>query len=316
MDKDITRYFPQRIADVLSKYERNDLFEIRIRPNKPIMGVTDAGIFGFDFSGKLSDRPHDAVIVTYDEVRRIFDSLCGYSVHSNMININNCFITVNNGHRAGISGTAVKNEKIIENVKDISGINFRIAREFKGIADKIIDKAMKDTPKSMLLFGKPSSGKTTILRDLCRQIGNKTNVSLIDERFEIAACVKGIPQNDVGINTDVFSGFSKSEGIEKALRVMSPSVIICDEIGTDEDLIAVKSAFGCGVKIIATIHAGSENDIFIRKNISDIILSGYFEELVFINKGSAEKIISYEDFRNDYNNFCIGINGRDNIRKP
>lgn len=313
MDKDITRYFPQRISDVLMKYRGNDLHEIRIRPEKPLAGVLPQGIFYFTLSGKLSSKSSDGIIITYDEVHKIFDSLCGYSIHSHAVSIKNSFITVNKGHRAGISGTAVINENNIETVKDISGINFRIARQYIGIADKIMNETMKGCVKSVLLFGEPSSGKTTVLRDLCRQIGNKTNVSLIDERFEIASSVKGISQNDVGVNTDVFTGFSKSEGIIRALRVMSPSVIICDEIGTNEDLFSIKSAFGCGVKIIATIHAESERDLFKRKNICDFLLDGYFDEFIHIKKGSVEKIISYENFRTDYDNFCADFGRRNNV---
>lgn len=161
-------------------------------------------------------------------------------------------------------------------------MNFRIAGEIIGCAEEIYGY-IQTPPKSVLLAGKPSCGKTTILRDLCRIIGKTHKVSLIDERQEIAACYKGTPQNNIGKMTDVFDGYDKADGINKAIRVMSPEIIVCDEIGFEDDINAIKRATAGGVKFIASIHADSE---------SNIPNADSFDYIVFLkNIGEIKKII-------------------------
>lgn len=313
MDNEIIQYFPPRIASALAQVSSKDIWEIRLRIERPVALVHSKGIFYLLPSGEISPDCAKAIQVSADEIRRVFDSVCQYSIHSHTSQIANCFITVTGGHRAGICGTAVTNGGRIETVRDIGGINFRIARQCFGAADKIMKDVMKPKPKSLLICGEPASGKTTVLRDLCRQLGMKYNVSLIDERCEIAACVRGRAKNDVGVNTDVFSGFSKPDGIKAALRVMSPRVIVCDEIGTNDDISAIESAFGCGVQIAATVHGGSPEDIFRRKNIRRLVSMGIFEYSAFIKNGAVDKIINigeyYEKYRNNPDNNNV-VNGR------
>lgn len=313
MDNEIVQFFPPRIASALAQADGSDIWEIRLRTERPAALVHSKGILYLLPSGELSPDSAKAMTVTADEIRRVFDSVCQYSIHSHTSQIANCFITVAGGHRAGICGTAVISGGRIETVRDIGGINFRIARQCFGAADKIMRDVMKSKPKSILLCGEPASGKTTVLRDLCRQLGMKYNVSLIDERCEIAACVRGRARNDVGINTDVFSGFSKADGINAALRVMSPRFIVCDEIGTNEDAAAIESAFGCGVYIAASVHGGSPEDIFRRKNIRRLVETGVFDHSAFIKNGSVEKIVNigeyYEKHRTDNDNNNV-LNGR------
>ncbi len=317
MDSEITRYFTGKVFSALSAVKKDKVFEIRLRTDRALSLVTENGILYLTESGELTSDAKCAVNVSFDDMRRIFDSLCRYSIHSNAANIRECFVTVTGGHRAGICGTAVYNGERVETVRDISGINFRVARECIGAADRIMKECMKNSPKSVLVCGEPSSGKTTVLRDLCRQLGNRYSVSLIDERSEIAASVKGKNCNDVGINTDVFNGFTKCSGIISALRVMSPTFIVCDEIGTDEDISAVKNAFGCGVRIAASVHAGSPEDIFGRKNISCLCKAGYFEYAAFVKNGNLEKIIKLgeknENNRNNHGDTDSHIGGSGNV---
>lgn len=313
MDNEIIQYFPSRISSALAEVNGKDIWEIRLRADRPVALVHSKGILYLMPSGGTTSDCSKAIEVTADEIRRVFDSVCQYSIHSHTSQIANCFITVANGHRAGICGTAVISGGRIETVRDIGGINFRISRQCIGAADKIMRDVMKSKPKSILICGEPASGKTTVLRDLCRQLGMKYSVSLIDERCEIAACVRGRMKNDVGINTDIFSGFSKHEGIIAALRVMSPRIIVCDEIGTTEDAAAIESAFGCGVCIAASVHAGTPEDIFRRKNIRKLVSMGIFEYSAFVKNGSVDKIINigeyYEKYRNNSDNNHV-VNGR------
>lgn len=302
MDKSITKYFPSRLASALDDVKCSDINEIRLRTDKPAALVSPSGIHYLMSGGALTKSSEKGMTVSTDDIRRTFDAACQYSLHSFQSQIGQCFITVPCGHRLGISGTAVMNGDRLENIRDISSICFRIARQVIGAADELYRLISEKGLKSILICGEPASGKTTVLRDLCRQLGGRYNTALIDSRSEIAADCRGRAYNDVGVNTDVFSGFSKSRGIITALRVMSPSVIICDEIGSDEDAEAIESALCCGVRIIASAHGGSIKDIFGRKIIRRLTDMGTFDYGVYVNGGTVSEIVNigeyYENCRN------------------
>ncbi len=218
--------------------------EIRIRVGRPAVCVN---IFG---EMKVCSDTFSA-----EETADFFAQICRYSVHSFQDDIARGFVTLDGGHRVGICGTAVKENGRIVFIKDVSGLNIRVAHQVIGCSDEIFEHFFSEEPCSLLITGKPLSGKTTILRDLARRLGERYRVTVIDTRNEISASVHGLPSLDVGLNTDVLCGCGKSEGITMALRSMSPEVIICDEIAHDE--AAVEQALFCGVKVIAAAHAGS-----------------------------------------------------------
>lgn len=222
--------------------------EIRIRAGRPSVCV--------DIFGKMSvcSEPFTA-----EETADFFARVCRYSVHSYQEEIARGFVTLDGGHRVGICGTAVTENGKIVFLKDVSGLNIRIAHQVLGCADEIFERFFADELYSLLIAGKPLSGKTTVLRDLARRLGEHHRVTVIDTRNEISASVRGVPSLDIGLNTDVLCGCGKSEGILMALRSMSPEVIICDEIAHDE--AAVEQALFCGVKVIAAAHAGSLADL-------------------------------------------------------
>lgn len=284
MDKNSTvlRYFSGSVYKALLAFE-DEPCEIRLRTGKPLAVVmTDKSAFLCE-DGSITGNGDKAVKVTGEDVRRCFEAVCRYSVHSVQSQISRGFVTVGGGHRAGLSGTAVySSDDRLENVKYISGINFRVAHEIIGAADEIMHRVMNGGLKSVLICGEPCAGKTTVLRDLCRQIGDRYPVSLVDERCEIAAESAGIANNRVGFNTDVFSGYSKQDGILTALRVMSPRMIFCDEIGSDEDLNAIELAARSGVKTAASIHCGSPEQLARRQKIYRMISGGVFDYCVFV----------------------------------
>lgn len=218
--------------------------EIRIRVGRPAVCVN---IFG---EMRICSDPFSA-----EETAEFFAQICRYSVHSFQDEIARGFVTLDGGHRVGISGTAVRENGKIAFIKDVSGLNIRVAHQVVGCSDEIYERFFSNGLCSLLIAGKPLSGKTTVLRDLARRLGESRRVTVIDSRNEISASVHGMPSLDVGLNTDVLCGCGKSEGIMIALRSLSPEVIICDEIAHDE--AAVEQALFCGVKVIAAAHAGN-----------------------------------------------------------
>ena len=271
------------IRNTISKNERilDELQEIRIRCERPII---------------LKLRNCEIVIeynVNQNEILATLERLCNNSIYAYKNQICEGFITVKGGHRVGITGTAVvENGKII-NVKYITSLNFRIAREVLGCSLKILDKIVdfkRGLVNNTLIVSPPGKGKTTMLRDVIRNISNGVpefnfrgkTCGVVDERGEIAAMYHGIPQNDIGLRTDVIENVSKAKGMKMLIRSMAPEVIACDEIGSKEDVEAIKEATISGVKGIFTMHGSSLEEIKLNKDINELIENKQIERIIFL----------------------------------
>lgn len=218
---------------------QNDLQEIRIRIERAIL---------------LKTRKADIIIdyqISTNEILQILEKLCENSIYAYKNQICEGFLTVRGGHRIGITGTAVTEDNKILNIKYITSLNFRIARQIINCSNTLLREIIDLENNSIyntLIVSPPGKGKTTMLRDIIRNISNGINdirfkgmtCGVVDERGEIAAMYKGSPQNDIGIRTDVVENISKSKGIKMLIRSMAPEVIACDEIGSKEDVQAIR----------------------------------------------------------------------------
>lgn len=213
------------------------------------------------------------------DIQNIFASLCEYSVHTYINEICEGFITVEGGFRVGICGTAVYDNGKIINIKDISGLNIRIPHEYFGTADALIPHL----EHGLLLVGPPCCGKTTMLRELARQASKYNHVVIVDERTEISGTYRGLPSFDVG-NSMVLNGFLKSDGIIIAARTMAPEYIICDEFGSEKDILSALYAMKSGVNIIASIHAFDKDDLLTKPRIKTMLEQNIFRYIAFLNK--------------------------------
>lgn len=233
-----------RLIRLPAGIQPQQLAELRLRSGRPAVAVTvTGGLY------RCSD------VLTREDIEACFQEICRCSVHSYSREIAEGWITLDGGHRAGFCGTAVMQRDRLETVRDISSINLRLAHEVRGCAEELYNAVFSRGVRSLLIAGRPMSGKTTVLRDLARILGESHRVALIDSRCELAAVYNGTPTLDVGLNTDVLDGYPRAEGMMTALRTLSPEIIICDEIGNDHN--AVSRCLSCGVAVIATIHAGS-----------------------------------------------------------
>ncbi len=294
-DELISSYLPQRIRAAVKGIKTellNELEEIRIRGGLPLMGVFS----GFDrfigSDGFLSDNLQFALIVTAQEVKDLFYLLCEHSLYAYQEDINRGFITLKGGHRAGICGTVVYEGDRIKGMRDISSVSIRLSHQIKGCAREVFHNIIRGRQDiyNTLILSPPRCGKTTLLRDLCRLIsqglGNESftglRTAVIDERSELAASYRGIPQNDLGPRTDILDGCRKSEGIELMLRGMAPHVIIVDELGASRDAEAVKMAWNGGVRLIATAHAFGLEDFRGRLGIGHLATEDGFERIILL----------------------------------
>lgn len=228
----------------------------------------------------------------------LLQMLCENSIYSYQSQICNGFITLYGGHRVGIMGSCSVKDGKVNNVNYISSLNFRISKEIIGACNDVLKYIITNNQiNNTLIVSKPGCGKTTVLRDLIRVISNiGFNVSVIDERGEIAAMYKGVPQNDVGLRTDVMDNVSKSIGMKIAIRTMAPDVIFADEIGTQGDLEAINYGVCSGVKGIFTAHASTIDELLKNINLKKLYDEKIFKKLIFLEReGKVKNIYTLED---------------------
>lgn len=296
-----TRYFSYlspRLRSAVQSMQHGDierLQEIRIRAGRPLAVTVDGREHFLMISGNLTAYPEQAVKATKAETEETFRSVCEYSVYSFSRELCEGFITLRGGARVGLSGTAVYNEGELSGMRDISSLCFRLPRQVVNCASKLVRETVVRYGGGVLIAGKAGSGKTTMLRDVCRLLGSSSRVSLIDTRGEIAGILHGIPQYEIGAHTDIFDGFPRSDGAVMALRAMAPEYIVCDEISTREEADALLQVFGCGVNIVASAHAGSIDDIMKRRTLKPLIEAGVFSCAAFIGEGTKPgKLVSVQ----------------------
>lgn len=269
-----------------------DYQEIRLRIGRPIVFVRDMKEYFITINNEITINEEKGLIIHENELRETLEFISNHSMYAFEEEIKNGFITISGGHRVGICGRAVIEDGKIKTIKNISFINIRIAHERIGCS-KFLMKYLYESDgkvRNTLIISPPLFGKTTLIRDIIRNISNGSmgyigqNVGVSDERSEIAACYLGIPQNDVGIRTDVMDGMPKSYGIMMLIRTMSPKVVAIDEIGTDKDVEAILYGLNSGSRFVATVHAESIEEIREKASIEKLIEKKVFDRYLVLNK--------------------------------
>lgn len=293
---EILEIMPESLKALLEKSLRGEwrsLEEIRLRVNRPLLVATAGGSFAVLKNGSLSPAIGGAYIVSENDIKNVFLKLCDNSVYAHEEEIRRGYITVRGGHRAGFSGKAVIRDGRIETVRNINSINIRVAMERIGCGSEYIsDVIVNGQAVNTLVVSPPGCGKTTLLRDLTRLISNSgIKVSVVDERGEIGACFASVPQNDLGVQTDIIEDAPKKEAIPIMLRSMSPQVIICDEIATEADAQSIRKCFGSGVSVIASAHSGSFEEVRENPLIKGLLGKGGFQKIIMLTRN--EKSVSH-----------------------
>lgn len=279
--KDILDVLPQNIRNIITKVkELERLQEIRLKVNKPLILELGEKEIIEDYK------------VSCEDINNILKRMSNYSIYSIEDEMKQGYITIKGGHRVGICGNCIIENNIVKTIKNVSSLNIRICREIIGCSDKIMPRVLKDNNVlNTIIISPPKCGKTTLIRDITRNISNGINssglkgknVCVIDERSEICASSNGIPQLNVGIRTDVMDNCPKSQGIMMVIRSMAPDVIVCDEIGTYEDVKSILSALNCGVNLITTIHGFGIEDLKSRDVFKDVINNRIFQKAIVLS---------------------------------
>lgn len=292
MLEEIYKVLPISMLEKIKKIgSTTNITEIRLRVGRNILLVTSDVEVEVDYIVNLKDMLDILVKVSKNSI---------YAIQNE---INNGFVVINGGHRIGICGEVVIENGKIKNIKNINSMNIRVARQLIGVADKVMPYIVNNgNVQNTIIISPPGCGKTTILRDIVRQISSGVkildfkgkNVGLVDERGEIAAVSLGIPNLDVGLRTDIMSNVPKSIGMQMLVRSMGIDVIATDEIGGKEDFEAIKYANSSGVNLLFTMHGNDIRDVYKKEEIKKLLNGGIFSVAIILSRkngvGTIEKI--------------------------
>lgn len=311
----VAHLLPSEMKTLLEKLPdqmKEQLEEIRIREGRPLeIGFRGQSRFVTeDGAPRISSA--DAYRPSTEECRKLLERITNYSLYAMEEELRRGFITVSGGHRIGLAGRTILEGGTVRAIRDIGAFNIRVAREVIGASANLLPKLIDRSRKTLhptLILAPPQQGKTTLVRDIARAVsyglwsaledvnwpGKK--VGIVDERSEIAACVKGIPTFDVGPRTDVMDACPKAEGMMMLLRSMSPEVLVADEIGRPEDGEAIREASHAGVSVVATAHAYDWKDARGRPVLYKLLEDGTFSHVVELKRtteGIRHRVIAAE----------------------
>ncbi len=291
--EEVLRVFSLHIRQILERADPDftRLQEIRLRAGRPLVFVEGGQEAFLTGDGERTRDFRRAWVVTAQELRETMEFVGKYSLYAYEDELKQGYLTLRGGHRVGVAGKTVLEGDKVRNIRYISCINVRLSHEIPGCADPVLPWLYgEDGIFHTLIISPPRCGKTTLLRDLVRQISNGNRehrgctVGVVDERSEICGCFMGIPGNDVGIRTDVMDACPKAEGMMMLIRSMAPEVIAVDEIGRYEDIPAIETVLCSGCRLIATVHGSGLADLESRPLFQRLLAEQVFERYVILGQ--------------------------------
>ena len=302
MINEVLEYFPKYVKEKVldTKYGLQNIEEIRLR-------------IGQNIALKIGQEMKELNYkISKEELEETFENICEKSIYSYTKQISEGFITIKGGNRVGIVGTCIVENNQVKNINNISSLNFRIARQIKEVSTPILKDVIdlqNNTIFNTMIVSSPGGGKTTILRDLVRKISNgipeigflPKTCGIVDERSEIASMYKGIPQNDIGKFSDVIDNVPKAIGINMLIRSMAPQIIVCDEIGSKEDVEAIEKMVCSGVKGIFTAHGASISEVLQNINLNKLVDLKLIRKIIVLDSIEKGKIKDVYDVLNKEN---------------
>lgn len=305
-------YLPESLRAPLERIpqeEKTRIQEVRLRAGRPLSvfdGVTNRFVTG---DGRLSERGSEGLPVEKTMLQEAFVQLCDYSVHTHQREMERGFITTPRGDRVGICASVIKDRDGTLSCREISSMNLRVSREIPGSCRELAK--IWDRRRGIILAGGPGTGKTTMLRDLGRalasgELGPCRKVVFVDERYELSAMFQGEPLRDIGLCSDAICGLPKKEGMEQAVRTLSPEYIICDEMGSREEAEEVSTGLACGVQFLVSLHCGSREELLRNTILRCLMETGAFGGVALLDSPRRPAHIIHFLSEEEYNDQISG----------
>ncbi|WP_379966415.1 stage III sporulation protein AA [Ectobacillus sp. sgz5001026] len=276
--REVMELLPKVVQSLLQMEEKEGIEEIRLRISKPLECIVRGKPRFYTYT------------VTQEDAVFVLNKLSQHSLYTMEEELKRGYVTLQGGHRVGLAGKVITEKGTVKMIRDVSSFNIRVARQKIGVAKPLLPYLYNNYWLNTMVIGPPQTGKTTLLRDIARTIsmGSDTissyKVAIVDERSEIAGCVKGVPQHDLGLRVDVLDACPKAEGMMMLIRSMSPDVIVVDEIGRQEDSEAIQEAIHAGVQLIVTAHGYNWEDVWKRPSIRELMELGVFERFIELSR--------------------------------
>ena len=274
MQNEILRMLPQTVRSALAGVPDTQIEELRLRVGqKPTILYAGA------------ERPLPVrSVLSQNELQQVLLNASAQSQYAVQEQLRNGYLSLPGGYRIGVCGSAVVQNGCMTGLREISSLAIRVPHAIRHPPDRLLPYLQE----SCLLAGAPGSGKTTLLRSCIRALSDAgQRVAVIDERLELAGALHGVPQFDLGPCTDVLSGCPKIEGMLLLLRSMNPQWLAVDEITQPEEFAAIRQAGGCGVRLLATIHVGSAEELKSKPLCRDLFSLGIFRQVLYLDKNRA-----------------------------
>lgn len=277
----------------------DSLQEIRLRAERPVLLLFDGQEVYLGRQGEICRELEQGIRITQREMDEILQNVCSYSIYAFEDEIRQGFLTVPGGHRIGMAGQVVmEDEQRVRILKNISCMNIRISHQIMGAADAVLPHLYRNGGfRNTLIISPPGCGKTTLLRDIVRQVsdgnrfGTGITVGVVDERSEIGGSFMGMAQNAIGIRTDLLDGCPKAVGMMMLIRAMAPGVVAIDELGGEEDIRAMRKVAACGSKMLATVHGEGVKELKERVHLSSLFEDKMFERYVVLKKAAGKCVV-------------------------
>lgn len=274
MQNAILRILPQAVQAALAGTPEAQIEELRLR-----VGQRPSVLYvGVERALPVRDTLSQA------ELQQILLNASAQSQYAVQEQLRSGYLSLPGGYRLGVCGSAVVQNGCMTGLREVSSLALRVPHAIRHPPQTLLPYLQE----SCLLAGAPGSGKTTLLRSCIRTLSETgQRVAVVDERLELAGAVHGVPQFDLGPCTDVLSGCPKGEGMLMLLRSMNPQWLAVDEITQPEDLAAIRQAGGCGVKLLATLHAGSAEELKNKPLCRELFSTGIFRRVLYLDKNRA-----------------------------